>query len=95
MHLHGGIRRFRQDVSIWEPRSNEMMDGQAEKENHGPWALEGLASEPHSAMSKAYTALLRWNGHHQGALGEEGTRAGATHELAALERGVGGKKNYY
>lgn len=43
MHLHGGIRRFRQEVSTWEPRSNEMMDGQAEMENHGPWALEGLA----------------------------------------------------
>lgn len=89
VHLHCGIRGFRQDVSIWQPRSNEMMDGQAEKENHG------LGSERPGHLSKAPTALLRWNRHHQGARGKEGTHGGATHELAASERRVEGKKNYY
>lgn len=53
----------------------------------GPW--KAWPSELHSALKKAYPAPLRWNRHHQEALGKEGTRGRATHKLAALKRGVG------
>ena len=93
-HLQGGTRRSRQDVSIREPRSNEMMDGQAEKEDHGLWALEGPAIWAALGPKEGLHGSPQVELPSSGSIRKGGVHGEATCRLAALEKRVQGKKNY-